>query len=450
MYISCKQIVPTICCAAKDVGLNGKDGASVALMAVASGKQHTLLLDNLGVVWGCGDNKNGELGEIEGTRIKQFHFVRTPTKFENLPHIISVSAGASFSLFLDANGGVWSCGLNTCGQLGLGDKVSRCVVTEIPNLPSIASICATGSSSIFLDCEGFVWTCGWNQYGQLGLGDTELRTVPEKIKSPSEKEIEINIISDAETAKIEAESNEDEAEDAGIFPRMQAIAGGYYHALFLDEDGSVWSCGYNQNGNLGLGHRENKSTPEKIPELPKITTIAGGQHFTLLLDEDGYVWVCGSNSNGELGLGHTRQINKPEKNNNLSRIVAFAGAETDSIFLDDEGSVFTSGSNETGQLGFGNSLPSKNKPEKVPNIPPISYISTCNASHFFSHLVDRDGGVWACGENFSGQLGLPTLMATSSDIFLPVENLTCNRVVVRRGKGTKSARNNLSNDNFDE
>ena len=35
---------------------------------------------------------------------------------------------------------------------------------------------------------------------------------------------------------------------------MAVCASGSNHSLFLDPLGSVWSCGINQNGGLGLGH----------------------------------------------------------------------------------------------------------------------------------------------------------------------------------------------------
>jgi alpha-tubulin suppressor-like RCC1 family protein len=59
----------------------------------------------------------------------------TPEKINNLPPIISISAGSNFSLFLDANGSVWSCGYNASGQSGLGDNNKhRNIPEQITNL----------------------------------------------------------------------------------------------------------------------------------------------------------------------------------------------------------------------------------------------------------------------------------------------------------------------------
>lgn len=95
---------------------------------------------------------------------------RIPEKIDNLPPITSLSAGDGFSLFLDENGSVWSCGRNDHGQLGLGDTNNRNIPELIKNLPKIKSVFTLGFASLFLDSEGSVWSVGDNRYGQLGLG----------------------------------------------------------------------------------------------------------------------------------------------------------------------------------------------------------------------------------------------------------------------------------------
>src|SRR3990167_3290528 len=334
----------------------------------ASGFSHSLFLDPLASVWSCGNNKYGELGlGPNNTNIL------TPQKINNLPPIISVSAGYCFSLLFDANGSVWSCGYNGNGQLGLGDQKHRNVPKQITNLPKVSSAIALNYSSMFLDCEGSVWACGWNQYGQLGLGDTTSRNKAEKIEG---------------------------------LPAINSITGGYYHALFLDCEGSVWSCGYNGQGNLGLGDTTNRDSPKKIEGLPAIKSMAGGSHWSIFVDEQGNVWVCGGNQNGELGLGHTTQIYSPCKNNNLSGIVAVGGGWANySVFLDNAGNIFTCGNNEFGQLGLGDKN-DRHTPQKVNNIPPMSCISCCNTALGYLQIVDEEGRVWSCGYNGNGQLGL--------------------------------------------
>ena len=322
---------------------------------------------------------------------KEKKIILTPEKIRNLPPIISVSA-AWHSLFVDANGSVWSCGCNAQGRLGLGDWKNRNVPEQITNLPKIISTIALNYSSIFLDCKGSVWTCGNNGYGQLGLGDTEHRSKAEKIQG---------------------------------LPKIKSIAGGDYHSLFLDCEGSVWACGYNKEGNLGLGDAKDRNSPEKIGGLPKIKSMAGGVHCSMFVDEKGNVWVCGGNQKGELGLGHTTQINSPQKNLHLSGIVAAAGGWTNhSLFLDNAGNVYTCGWNYYGQLGLGDKK-DRHIPHKVNNIPPMACISSCNAAGGYFQIVDEEGRVWSCGNNEDGQLGLGHTNATHT--FLRIETVNFQR-----------------------
>ena len=97
-------------------------------------------------------------------------------------------------------------------------------------------------------------------------------------------------------------------------------------------------------------------------------------------------------------MGHTKQINLPQKNNNLSGIVAVAGGwKNYSVFLDNAGNIYTCGNNQHGQLGLGDNTAERHIPQKVNNIPPIASLCSSNTAHYYLHVVDWEGRVWACG-----------------------------------------------------
>src|SRR3990167_7562558 len=285
------------------------------------------------------------------------------------------ASGYNHCLFLDSLASVWSCGYNGYGGLGLGHFTTKLTPEKINNLPPIISISAGWQFSLFVDANGSVWSCGYNQFGQLGLGDVNHRNIPEQIKN---------------------------------LPKIKSALALGVSSLFLDCEGSVWSCGSNGNGQLGLGDTTHRNKAEKIQGLPAIKSMAGGGDldFSMFVDEQGNVWVCGGNSHGVLGLGHTTQINSPQKNNNLSGIVAVAGGNANfSMFLDKQGNVFTCGNNGYGQLGLGDKK-DRHTPQKVNDIPPMSSLSSCNTAGEYLQIVDCEGGVWSCGRNSYGQLGV--------------------------------------------
>ena len=74
----------------------------------------------------------------------------------------------------------------------------------------------------------------------------------------------------------------------------------------------MFVCGWNFNGLLGLGDNTNRNTFTAVPALPdgKVAkqVIAGSAH-TMILAEDGTVFACGFNDHGQLGLGDATNRN---------------------------------------------------------------------------------------------------------------------------------------------
>ena len=69
----------------------------------------------------------------------------------------------------------------------------------------------------------------------------------------------------------------------------------------------MYSWGLNNWGQLGIGNRENTSTPTEIKEFKNvdIKMISGGAHHAIALTEDGHVYSWGKNEDGQLGIGDT-------------------------------------------------------------------------------------------------------------------------------------------------
>src|SRR3990167_10252331 len=126
--------------------------------------------------------------------------------------------------------------------------------------------------------------------------------------------------------------------------------------------------------------------------------------ITLILLMKREVFGCGYNGNGQLGLGHSTNQSKAVRNDRLVNIVAASGGDCCSMFLDKDGNLFTCGRNQYGQLGLGDKT-DRNIPEKVNNVPKICSLSPgCTSRH--NVAVDCEGSVWSCGNNQNGQLGV--------------------------------------------
>jgi hypothetical protein len=82
-------------------------------------------------------------------------------------------------------------------------------------------------------------------------------------------------------------------------------AAGNYHSLALKKDGTLWSCGNNSVGQLGIGNNINTSIPTQItaPSNARFYAIAtgfGGHCLALQYDSKLLAW--GFNSDGQLGI----------------------------------------------------------------------------------------------------------------------------------------------------
>ena len=78
------------------------------------------------------------------------------------------------------------------------------------------------------------------------------------------------------------------------------IASGGYHSLALKTDGTVWSWGRNNFGQLGDNTNTNRLLPVQVQGLSGVSAISAGYYHSLALKNDGTVWAWGYNSYGQL------------------------------------------------------------------------------------------------------------------------------------------------------
>jgi alpha-tubulin suppressor-like RCC1 family protein len=285
------------------------------ITSVGAGIAHSLFVKNDGTVWACGYNDHGQLGD--GTTTDR----SIPVQVIGLTGIVAATGGYGHSLFLKNDGTVWTCGYNNAGQLGIGSITSdKLTPVQVPGLTGIVAVAACYFRSLFLKNDGTVWGCGQNDVSQLGDGTTTQRNSP-----------------------VQAVGL------AGI----TAIAVGERHSLFLKNDGNVWACGLNDAGQLGDGTTVNKTIPVQVNALTGIVAVAGAEQgsFSLFVKNNGTVWSCGKNDAGQLGDGTTTDRSTPVMVSGLSGIISANGGGTHSLFVKNDGTVWSCGYNYSGQLG---------------------------------------------------------------------------------------------------
>ncbi len=207
------------------------------------------------------------------------------------------------------------------------------------------------------------------------------------------------------------------------------LAGGGYHSLLLDPQGTAWAWGANWLGQLGNGTRSaDREQIEAVQGLDGVKSLAAGYWHNLALKSDGTVWAWGADTFGQLGNGPPvyppglpplpdMGSPTPIRALVLSNVVTVAAGGFHSLALKDDGSVWAWGANGYGQLDDG-STDDQHSPTMVAG---LSDVRALAAGVFHSLAVQTGGTVWAWGQNDFGQLGNDT--PTNSKQPAPVSGL---------------------------
>lgn len=230
------------------------------------------------------------------------------------------------------------------------------------------------------------------------------------------------------------------------------VACGSRHSTCISRRGELFSWGLNKNGELGQGRWSNLevSSPMQCPLFQvRIVSVACGHSHTLAIGESGSLWSCGANDFGQLGLGN--QIDSPRlqmvQSIPSAKIVSAAAGSKHSVALASDGSLFTWGNGSRGQLGHAQLQQQAvdaevpillNLPLKIARLDPLllsadNRITAISAGANHTMALTVGGSIMAFGGNESGCLGLgdfndhwkPTKVPLASE----GEERTCLRVI---------------------
>ncbi|CAK1552807.1 unnamed protein product [Leptosia nina] len=306
--------------------------------------------------------------------------------------IVAISCGDEHSAVICQNGRVFVFGANAWGQLGLGhkDEVTRpsCVKWLKPHRTMF--VACGRAHTIFVTDTNAIYSVGCNDEGQLGTGDMEQHTVPQYIELEVERPI-------------------------------RQVSAGSNHTAILTDDGRVFMCGSNTEGQLGLGEDTRhclKFTELKFME--KISFVECGYYHTVFITEKGAVFVTGDNENEKLGISHATTVFAPQVLPIPTGIKsACCGANHTFLLSMDETKIFAFGSNQNGQLGMPKSTEFVREPTEI-NMDKMfdGYqlkLVACGAMH--TAFVTDNGLLYTCGESRHNKLCLDEIDADNSHDF---------------------------------
>ena len=190
---------------------------------------------------------------------------------------------------------------------------------------------------------------------------------------------------------------------------VSAIAAGGSSGLAV-QNGGVYGWGLNDSGQVGDGTTTPSIRPAPVAltgDLSSgVSAVAGGQRYSLAV-RNGGVYAWGNNAYGQMGNGTTTPLVQPTPvaltGDLSSGVTAISAGQRHSLALRN-GGVYAWGSNFQGQLGDGTTMPQVQPTPVALTGLMSSGVTAVSAGHFHS-LALRSGGVYAWGSNTDGELG---------------------------------------------
>ena len=139
---------------------------------IAAGDHHVLALAEDGTLWGCGENRSGQLGNGTTNSVVDLISLQPANRWR------AVGAGGSQSFAIREDGTLWAWGK---GALGDGSTTNHLVPIQVAQDTNWACVVASQNHVAGLKQDQSLWAWGDNAAGQLGDGSTEPRAAPVSI-----------------------------------------------------------------------------------------------------------------------------------------------------------------------------------------------------------------------------------------------------------------------------
>lgn len=151
------------------VQMKDNNGSITDATAIAAGSNHTVVLRAGGTAWTCGNSQEGPLGL--GSTLPTPKLLQMKDSTGNtIADATAIAAGAYHTIVLRADGMLWACGRNYDGQLGNGESEntkSTLVLSGEGVLDSVYTITTADSLSDITVDDNMALTAQWYMVGDV-------------------------------------------------------------------------------------------------------------------------------------------------------------------------------------------------------------------------------------------------------------------------------------------
>ena len=386
----------------------------------STSSNNSIVVDRSSALYMWGTATSGQLGN--NTIINRSN----PVQIAPGTSWATVLAGGTTSIGLKSDGSLWSWGAGTSGVLGVGDTISRSSPTQIGSATNWNSQGLYKSdqqatvSAINNLSQLYVW--GLNSSGQLGLGDTINRSAPVQV-SGSWVSAAIGITAIALDINYRlytwGAANFSRLGDGTTANRSSPVmidstnryidisnAGG--SLIVTRNDFTIWTWGSGANGALGLNDTNDRSVPTQIGSSSWLVVVGGGSGGAgIRLDNS--LWTWGLNTDGRLGLNDTINRSSPTHVGTGGwSWISDGGSSQGQAAVNNLNQLYIWGTNTTGKLGDGTTV-AKSSPVQVTlgsALPTNTnqVLAVSNAGTWFVKTQLNDYSLWV--EGFGSNSGI--------------------------------------------
>jgi alpha-tubulin suppressor-like RCC1 family protein len=275
-----------------------------------------------------------------------------------------------------------------------------------------------------------LWMWGSNYAGTLGQNDVVYRSSPVQVGSGTTWN-QINISESLSTAAIKTDGtlwtwgqnnygqlglndqvNKSSPVQVGALTNWSQVSSADLNFVAIKTDGTLWTWGYNNAGQLGLSDVSNRSSPVQVGSGTTWSSIDGGSWTTIATKTDGTLWAWGSNDFGQLGQNDRVYRSSPVQvgSGTTWSKISIDGGYCHVAATKTDGTLWLWGDNSYGALGLNSTAVPRSSPVQVAG----TTWSQISVSQYHTIATKTDGTLWGWGRNTQGTLGLNVTSSRSS------------------------------------
>ena len=345
-------------------------------LAEGSASLFLVAIKTNGSLYAWGRNTRGQLGD--NTTI----YRSSPVQVGALTTWARAATGRLHSAAVKTDGTLWTFGYNQVGMIGDNTTIYRSSPVQVGALTTWYQLTAGRFHTVATKTDGTLWTFGYNGSGQLGDNTILNRSSPVQV---------------------------------GALTTWSQVAGGHYHTLAIKTNGTMWSWGSNNNAQLGQNDiNADRSSPTQIGALTTWSKVKAGSYFNIALKTDGTLWTWGANNRGQIGDNTVYRRSSPVQigaDTNWSQISASNGGNR---AIKTNGTLYGWGFNTQGESVSDGTVEPRSSPVQVGTY--VEAWSKISAGSNISLATKADGTLWAFGYNGQGDLGVNDRVNRSSPV----------------------------------